>query len=110
MVWCVNTLKIVGQGEVEKSSLCNFEFDMDSGFLEDFIVIDEDSRNLIKTIVFPSMLFKATFWGESTTSYTMHFLKIRGGMIWDIDDSDISLIAKEYNARTGNKIKLTQII
>ncbi len=25
MVWCVDTLKIVGEGKVEKSNLCNFE-------------------------------------------------------------------------------------
>ncbi|MEH6949530.1 hypothetical protein V7068_21180 [Bacillus sp. JJ634] len=106
MAWCVDTLKIVGEGQVEKSRLCNFEFDL--GYFDNFLVIDKKRRIVIKTIIFPEALFEQTFFGKEDSLYTMHFIKYREGKADWIEQSDIELIAKEYKKRTGKKLSFTQ--
>ena len=95
MIWCVDTLKIVGEGKVEKSNLCNFEFDL--GYFDNFLVVDRDLGIIIETILFPEALFDQTFFGKENKLYTMHFIKYRQGKEDTIQQSDIELIAKEYN-------------
>ncbi len=106
MVWYVDTLKIVGEGQVEKSNLCNFEFDL--GYFDNFLVIDKKLGIVIKTILFPKSLFEQKFFGKETDLYTMHFIKYREGMADWIKQSDIELIAREYKKRAGKQLSFTQ--
>lgn len=108
MAWCVDTLKIIGEGEVEKSTLCNFEFDL--GYLEHFLVINKESSIEIKVIIFPKALYEQKFLGKETDLYTMHFIKYREGMEDWIKQRDIELIAREYKKITGKQLKITQTL
>ncbi|UNL85728.1 hypothetical protein [Priestia koreensis] len=107
MAWCVDTLKIIGEGRVEKSTLCNFEFFL--GYLEDFLVIDERFEIEIKIIIFPQSLFEETFFGTENPLHTMHFIKYREGKEDWIKQKDIQLIAEEYKKRTGKQLSVTEI-
>jgi hypothetical protein len=54
MPWGVKTLKIIGDGLVQKSDLTSFEFPL--GHYEDFIVIDKKNGEIIKVVTFPTFL------------------------------------------------------
>ncbi|MED4400049.1 hypothetical protein ABET41_10805 [Metabacillus fastidiosus] len=108
MAWCVDTLKIVGEGKIEKSNLCNFELDL--GYYDNFVIINEKFGEVIKIIIFPEKLFEKTFLGENIDRYTMHFIKYKEGQPWWITEEDIRLIAKEYHKRSGKKLKLIEEI
>ena len=108
MAWCVDTLKIIGKGKVEKSNLCNFE--MDLGYFDNFLIINKDIGEVIKIIIFPEKIFEKTFLGEDNSLYTIHFIKYIHGMPTWINDQDVKLIAKEYNKINGKKLEFIQHI
>jgi len=99
MTWCVDTLKIVGEGKIEKSSLCNFEIDL--GYFNNFLLIDKEFGEVIKVIVFPGALFEKTFFGKEKSLHNMHFIKYKEGQPHWIQQKDIELIAKEYKKLIG---------
>ncbi len=59
MTWCVDTLKIIGEGLVEKSNLCSFELDLVT--FNNFLIINKEFEVVIKVIVFSQPLFESTF-------------------------------------------------
>lgn len=106
MPWCVRSLKIVGEGLVEVSNVCSHEFDL--GHFEDFVIVNPDNEEMIKVLIFSNNLFEMKFFGEKTDLYTMHFVKIKDGMVGCVNQSDYNVIAKEYKVRTGKDFKVIQ--
>jgi hypothetical protein len=102
MVWCVNTLKIVGEGKVEKSSLCNFEIDL--GYIDNFLIVNKELGEIIKVIVFPEKQFEKIFFEEDVTNCNLHFIKFKEGSPTWINEKDIRLIAREYHKRSGKRL------
>ncbi|QGQ44772.1 hypothetical protein [Metabacillus sediminilitoris] len=47
---------------MKKSNLCNFELDL--GYYNDFLIINKEYGEVIKSIVFPEKLFEKKFFGE----------------------------------------------
>lgn len=104
MTWCVDTLKIIGEGLVEKSNLCSFELDL--GTFNNFLIINNEFEVVIKVIVFSQPLFESTFFGENIQLPSMHFIKYKEGKPRWITENDINLIAIEYQKRCRKKLKI----
>ncbi|MEM1505621.1 hypothetical protein RG959_19665 [Domibacillus sp. 8LH] len=69
MPWGVKTLKIIGNGLVQESDLTSFEFPL--GHYEDYIVLDEKHREIIKIATFPTFLFEEKFYGKENGASTL---------------------------------------
>jgi len=106
MPWCVRSLKVVGEGLVEVSSVCSHEWD--EGHFEDFVVVDSDRQEIIQVLIFSKHLFEMKFFGEEIDPYTMHFVKITHGRIDWIQEHDYQVIAEEYRKRTGQTFKVIE--
>lgn len=102
MPWGVKTLKILGDGLVQESDLTSFEFPL--GHYEDYILLDEKHRKIIKIVTFPTFLFEEKFYGKENNFYTMHFIKFEHGIPEFIKEQDYRRIADKYLEQTGKKL------
>ncbi|MCP8968996.1 hypothetical protein [Ectobacillus ponti] len=104
MSWCVRSLKIIGEGLVEVSSVCSHEFV--EGHFEDFAVVNPEQQEIIQVLVFAKHLFEMQFFGQKTEIYTMHFVKVKQGKLDWIQESDYQVIASVYNKKVGKQLKI----
>lgn len=104
MPWCLNTLKVIGKGQVEISSLCNFEFDRASEE-KVFLVVNKDYNEVIKTLTFKQTTLDKEFYEKKDT---VHFIKVREGMLDHLRPEDFKLIADKYFKETNQKLVILQ--
>ena len=104
MPWCLNTLKVIGKGQAEISSLCSFEFDMASEE-EEFLVVNKDRNEVINTLTFKqSSLDKELFDKKDT----VHFIKVKDGILDHLRPEDFKLISDKYFNKTKQKLTIVQ--
>lgn len=101
-------MKIIGDGLVQESDLTSFEFPL--GHFEDYIVLDEKHREIIKIATFPTFLFEEKFYGKENDFYTMHFIKFEHGIPGFINKQDCRRIADKYKEVTRKKLKIIEEI
>ncbi|MCM3745359.1 hypothetical protein M3193_14625 [Sporosarcina luteola] len=104
MVWCLDTLKVIGKGQVERSSLCSCEFDMASEE-EEFLVINKASRKVINTITFKESAVEKELFGKRDT---VHFIKVTDGLLDHLRPEDFKLISDKYFEMTNQKLSILQ--
>ncbi|MFJ7827605.1 hypothetical protein [Psychrobacillus sp. NPDC096623] len=104
MPWCLNTLKVIGKGQVEISSLCNFEFDMASEE-EEFLVVNKDRNEVINTLTFKHSILDRELFDKKDT---VHFIKVRDGILDHLKPEDFKLISDKYFNNTKQELTILQ--
>lgn len=104
MPWCLNTLKVVGKGQVVISSLCNFEFDMASEE-EEFLVVNKDLNEVINTLIFKQSILDKELFGKKDS---VHFIKVIDGILDHLRPEDFKLISDKYFNNTKQKLTILQ--
>lgn len=104
MPWCLNTLKVIGKGQAEISSLCNYEFDLATEEKE-FLVVNKDRNEVIKILTFNQSTLDKEFYGKKDI---VHFFKVKEDILDHLRPEDFKLISDEFFKQTNQELTILE--
>ena len=100
MPWFLNSLKVVGKGQAEISSLGTYDFDLASEE-KVFLVVNKERDEVIKTLTFNQSTLDKELYGKKDI---VHFFKVKEDILDHLRPEDFKLISDEYFKQTNQEL------